>query len=136
MSNQQQVMSPDSTTDKVVRLVGPENYGLWKFQIKILLKSHGVYEIVTGGLLKPVKLETETDQVFNTRLSIWTRLDLLAQRIISTSITEKALLFIINCEIAKDMWSKFENVLVNNSETKYTFYSKNFTMLNLSLRKV
>ena len=126
MSNQQQVMSPDSTTDKVVRLVGPENYGLWKFQIKILLKSHGVYEIVTGGLLKPVKLETETDQVFNTRLSIWTRQDLLAQRIISTSITEKALLFIINCETAKDMWSKFENVLVNNSETNVHLLQQKF----------
>ena len=125
-SQSQQVMSPVVEGDKIIKLVGSENYNLWKFQIKILLKSNGVFEIATGVTKEPIKNEGEADQTFDARMKQWVKNDLLAQRILSLSITERPLVFIVNCERSYDMWVKLENVFDNKSEMNVHLLQQKF----------
>ena len=107
----QQVMSPEQG-EKVVRLLGVENYQLWKFQIKIVLMSFDLFDIVSGATVLPVKL----DAAFAVRLNAWKKSDLHAQRIISSSITERPLMFIVNCQLSSEMWKKFEVIYENQCD--------------------
>ena len=112
----QQVMSPETAFERITRLTGPEDYEMWKFQVRIVLKTHNAYEVACGETVKPERIENETDAAYGIRLSNWTRIDLLAQKVISTSVCGGPLTFIMNCESSSDMWHRLGQAYERKTE--------------------
>ena len=100
----------ESATVKLTKLKGIENWATWKFQIRLTLKSCQAWGIVDGTLAKPAATEA-------TELKTWTVKDDQAQQIIGTTVEDKPLLHIINCDSAKAMWDKLVSVYEQKSET-------------------
>ncbi|XP_059054417.1 uncharacterized protein LOC131848536 [Achroia grisella] len=96
--------SGNSNEDHITRLVDNESYNIWKFEIKIILKAKGLFEIIASNN----ELKKDGD---------WERKDAQAQAIIITSIDKKHVQHLLNCENAKDM---FDNLcsLYDGSEER------------------
>lgn len=75
------------------RLDGKKNWGVWKFQVKILLKGIGIFDVVDGTKVKP-----RTEQVKG--LKIWMVNDAKAQSQIVSRTSEKVLTHLLTCETA------------------------------------
>lgn len=73
--------------------------------MRVTLKFCDAREIVTNESILSVP-----GDVANRARTAWTKLDNTAQCIIATSVDEKLLLHIINCESTKNMWKKLESV--------------------------
>lgn len=84
---------------QIEKLKDSENFMIWKFQVTILFKSLGLYEIVTGvsvlreGTTEPAKTE-------------WIRKDARAQKIIITSIERQPLTHILVCKTSHEMFQR------------------------------
>lgn len=97
--------------------------GLWKFQISILLKFHDVYDFVTGKAEKPTN---QSDSDFQKKLTAYEKNDVRAQRAISSTIEREALLHIVNCKTAAEMWTKLHSVYEKKSETSMDYLQQKF----------
>ena len=108
---------------KVSKLKNAENWNIWKFQIRIMLISNSVLDIVKGDKAKPTPPSAE-DVAANAALTAqyaknleeWTKNDGIAQRIIATTVEKTPMLHIINLESAKEMWDKLHEVFENKTE--------------------
>ena len=82
------------------------------------LKSCGAWEIVTGLVTWEIEsvLPIPGDNATNRARTAWIKFDSTTQRI-ATSMDEKPLLYIINCELAKNMWKKLESFYEQKSDT-------------------
>lgn len=109
--------------DRVFRLKDEKDWVLWKFQISILLKFQEVYDYVTGEEKKPTN-ESESD--YRTKLEKYNKSDIKAQRAISSTIEKDALLHIVNCKTAAEMWAKLKSVYEQKSETSVHYLQQKF----------
>ncbi|KAL7287556.1 hypothetical protein TKK_0018209 [Trichogramma kaykai] len=114
----------ESEIIKISTLKGEESWAVWKFQIRILFVSKGIFDIVEGTAQKPVQptaAQITADATVGTKytkdVAIWLKDDATAQRYIVTSIDNKILLHIINCTSSSEMWAKLNAVFENKSET-------------------
>lgn len=80
-----------------VRLSGPENYQVWKFQIGIILKS-----MMSGDLLHTIKPVDEEKQ------NEWNHVENVAQCTIVTTVNKNILTLSFACEIAKKILEELE----------------------------
>ena len=71
---------------KVSHLKGNENWGVWKFQLRIIFISKGVYEIVKGDVKKPtaptaaaIAANAEVEVTYKKELKEWIKNDGIAQ---------------------------------------------------------
>lgn len=90
---------------KIEKLNNSESYQIWKFQIVILFKSHGLWEIVNAVK----KLETITDE---RKKAVFFKKNAFAQKLIMTSVERKLLMHIFNCTDAHEMLSKLKNFFI------------------------
>lgn len=86
---------------QVEKLNGPENFQVWKFQITIMLRANDLLGIVQ---------EEPQDTV------MWKKKDANAQRIIVLLLDKKPLMHILNCNTAREMWTKLSNVYQRENE--------------------
>ena len=120
----------ESDLVKIPKLKSAENWGFWKFQLRVMLSSYEALDIVNGEFLKPVPpqlAEGEEENViaanaaataqYETRLQEWKKKDGIAQKFIATSIEKQAILHVMNCENSKEMWDKLHAVYENKTET-------------------
>lgn len=105
---------------KITKLKGVENWGTWKFQVRIILTASDVYDIVTGQRKVPEAITQREATAIAARarkIREWIKEDSVAQRIIVTSVTEPVLLHIINCTSSKQMWDNLCAVYENKTDT-------------------
>ena len=124
---------------KICRLKGSDNWATWKFQIRIMCVSKGIYSIVEGTTAKPVaptNAQKQADRTlegkYQKELAEWIKNDGVAQKYIVTSIKDSPMLHIINCSSSNEMWEKLHKVYENKSDTsihmlqqKWFNYQKN-----------
>lgn len=88
----------------IERLVGVENYQIWKFQIKVLFRANEVLQLATEN--------TEVDR----RNDAWKKKDAIAQKIIISTLDKKPFLHIMDCETSYEMWRKISNTYERDTE--------------------
>lgn len=91
--------SGESELALIEKLKDSESFEIWKFQIQIVFKAYGQYQIVTGES----KLE---DQTRDEDIRSWTSKDAKAQKSIITSIDKKLMMHILNCKSSHEMFEK------------------------------
>lgn len=116
-----QLIEMDNELARIERLKGVENWGTWKFQVKILVQTADALEIVNGSVERPIP-PTETGSAellaeYRKNLKAWNILDSKAQKIIATTVSEQPLLHIMNCQSSKEMWDKLHEVFESKNET-------------------
>lgn len=91
-----------------MKLEGAQNWNVWNFQVSVLLRDLGVYEIADGTKVKP---EAEAD------LRTWLKEDAKAQSLIVTRLSESVMLHVLTCTSAAEMWRKLHSVCEQKSDT-------------------
>lgn len=111
----------DHELTRIKKLDGIDNWNLWKFQIKILLKSNEAWEVVNGKALPTVPAagaSAEDKKVYEKDLAAWHKgAHATAQKVIVTTISEQCMLHIISCDNAKSMWDRLIAIYEKKSET-------------------
>ena len=79
---------------KINKPTGNENWGTWKFQIKIIMTAAAIFDFVTEKSKKPVfsKSSSETEDArkrYGVDYSAWKKADNKAQKYIVTSVDEQ-----------------------------------------------
>jgi len=96
------------------------------------MNAADIFDVVTGKSKKPVltksSSETEDDarKRYGVDYSVWKRADNKAQKYIVTSVDEQPLLYIMNCETAKEMWDKLLSVYEQKSATIISLLQEKF----------
>lgn len=105
---------------KIEHLKGVENWASWKLQIRVILNASDVWSVVNGDATRPVAVPS-TDatavQEHQKSMTDWIKADSIGQKVIGTSVGPQALLHIINCESAAEMWTKLKSIYEQKSET-------------------
>lgn len=99
----------------MTKLVRADQWTSWKFQLKIILKAGGMWEVTNGATPKPAQNATA-----------WIKLDCQAQKFIVTSLGDETMLHVLNEESSADMWSKLESVFEQKTETSIHFLQQQF----------
>lgn len=94
-----------------------ETMRMYQFQIRGILKANKLWDIVSGRSPKPKKKEGEKQDAFDEKLKSWSLNDSKAQNYIVTSLGQESLLHIMNCETARQMWTKLETIHEQKSLT-------------------
>lgn len=117
---------------KINKLTSNENWQQWKFQMRVIMNAADIFDVVTGKSKKPVltksSSETEDDarKRYGVDYSVWKRADNKAQKYIVTSVDEQPLLYIMNCETAKEMWDKLLSIYEQKSATSISLLQEKF----------
>lgn len=84
----------------IQKLEDANTFAIWKFQVEILLKSYGLFELVKNETSKEVDLKKDAQ----------------AKKIIISSIAKKHIPLIMSCEEAKSMYEKLCFIFEKTSE--------------------
>lgn len=101
----------------VVKFNG-ENWTIWKFQIQVVLKSKGLYDVVVGKTIKPVSGENAIIE--------WERKDSKAQEQLVCRLENKPLTHILSCNSAEEMWNKLTTIYENKSQVSVHLLQQRF----------
>lgn len=93
----------DSELNKVETLTGRSNFPTWKFDLGVLLKAAGLYDIATGK--STVKIEDTADVK-----ELWAKRDARAQKMIVFTVDRKNKVHLMTCETAAAMYKKLCNL--------------------------
>lgn len=111
----------DGDLTKIPKLKGIENWGMWKFQLRVILNSHDAYDVADGTKIRPVAPVGDPNEgvraIYEKSLATWKKADATVQKIIATSVGEQPLLHIINCVSGREMWQKLSDVYEQRSES-------------------
>jgi hypothetical protein len=99
----------------IEKLRGAENWHIWKFAFKNLLRGiEGAYEVCTGELLEPELAEQgespKARAAHETKLKTWDKADRSAGQVIVKTVESKVMALMITCEKARNMWLKLHSV--------------------------
>lgn len=103
---------------KISKLEGSEGWTLWKFQVRVVLRAGGLWNIANGTAKKPNTSGRELQE--------WLSADAKAQRILVISMGEEPMLHIMNCDTAAEMWTFLESVYEQKSETSIHLLQQQF----------
>lgn len=109
----------ESELTRVAELTNKETWAVWKFQIRVILNSHGALEIALGASLKPTTdaaADAAAQAAYTKELVSWKKLDAIAQKVIVTTVGPQPTLHIINCTSAAEMWQKLSSIYEQKSE--------------------
>lgn len=113
-------------TAQIEKLTNSESFQLWNFQVKILFKAYGLYEIIDGKQ----KLE---DCSKEEEKQLWKKQDAKAQKVIITSIDKKIMMHIMNCNTSAEMNSKLCGIYQKDNEQQKSSLVQEF--FNFSFEK-
>lgn len=85
---------------KVEKLTGIEDWGMWKFEVRVNISASGAMDVVSGDFVKPVA-EQQATAAYEKKLEKWNKLDSLAQKTIVQMVSRRCKFHIINCQSAK-----------------------------------
>lgn len=92
----------------IVKLKDASSYQMWKFQLDVVLKAAGIYEIVTGAEERPKPEKTED-------LKTYKKKDARGQKYIVTTCDRSVLVRIMSCETSVDMYKKLQESFEKDS---------------------
>lgn len=101
----------------VIKLEGPRNWNIWKFQTTVVLRGNGWLDIVEGRCMKPEEAAEKTK---------WEASDAKAQTLLVTRMSEEAMLHIITCTSSAEMWKKLQSVYEQKTETNIHIIQQRF----------
>lgn len=93
---------------------------MWKFQMKVLLTSGEAWDVVMGGVTKPVQPAGGTQievAEYQKKLKAWVKADSTAQKLIILNVSEQCMLHLLNCQSGKEMWDKLTSVYEGKNAT-------------------
>lgn len=104
----------ETETIRIEKLQEASQFSAWKFQVRVILISNEIFDVVSGDEKKPepaaanasVTVKAEADKA----ISDWKKKDAKAQKIIVTSLSQKMILHVLTCTTAKSMWEKLHSV--------------------------
>lgn len=99
----------------IEKLRGADNWGLWKFAVRNLLRgTEGAYEASIGELKKPDALgnnaTNEEKATYETGLTKWDKADRAASQIIIRTLESSVMALLVTCETANEMWVKLHSI--------------------------
>lgn len=94
------------------------NWNVWKFQVKVVLMAKGLYEITCGKETAPVE---DQDKIIK-----WKLKDAKAQEALVIRMEDEIISHIMQCETAKEMWQKLENIYERKSEVSAHLLNEQF----------
>lgn len=119
----------ESTLSRVMKLKNSDNWGIWKFQRRVLLNLHGALKVALGTNAKPAALAEGANKATRTAyiksLAAWEKADAMAQKVIVTTIADQPTLHIINCATAAEMWLKLTSIYEQKSEASVHMLQQN-----------
>lgn len=92
VKSQLEILSEDSQ--------GNVNFISWRFKLNLALKNKDLYEIVSGGTVRPAGTASDAT------VSAWIKKDVEAQALIGLNVNSKIANKIANCKTSKDMIDK------------------------------
>lgn len=95
-------------TSVIEKLVGQENFLVWKFQTLTVLRAHELAGVVDGQEPRPTN---EGEQ-----LTKWKNKNARAMKVIISSIEKKPLVHLMNCTNAKEMYEKLCSIYERDTE--------------------
>lgn len=111
----------DGEISKIPKLKSIENWGIWKFQVRVILNSHGAWDVAIGSDVQPqapgADATAEARAAHVKDAARWKKADSMVQKIIATSVGEQPMLHIINCTTGREMWQKLADVYEQKSES-------------------
>lgn len=106
---------------KVEKLIEAKQWSLWKFQMRIILKSLDAFGIVNGESQRPAEIEANAIAVQS-----WDDRDIKAQRAFIQTIGQRPSMHLIKCKNSHEMWKKLHDVFEQKSETGIHFLQHKF----------
>lgn len=97
--------------------------------MKIILEAAQLFKVVSGELRKPVRGE-EGDGNFEHNLKEWETKEIQAKMMISTSVGDQPLSYIMGCETSEDMWKKLNGIYEQNSKFQIHLLQQRFYAYN------
>lgn len=92
----------DGDLAKIPKLKDSESWGIWKFQVRVILNSHNAWEVADGTFISPAAPAAGANEEARTAhersLAVWKKADAMVQKVIATSVGEQPMLHIINVE--------------------------------------
>lgn len=104
---------------KIEKLQGADSWVTWKFQIRQILESFELYDIVTGTEVAPVLAQGGDATAYAKKLADWRKMDAKARRHISTALAKQPLLHVLNCNTSAEMWTALKLVYGIEFDIKY-----------------
>ncbi|XP_045779967.1 uncharacterized protein LOC123877346 isoform X3 [Maniola jurtina] len=104
-----------ASTSNVIKLEGQKNWNVWKFQVAVTLRGADVFLVVNGTEKSDEKNMTE-----------WAKKDVKAQTIIVSRLSEAAMVHVLTCETAAEMWQKLHSVFEAKSATSTMMLQQRF----------
>lgn len=93
----------------------------WRFTVRITLLAGEIFDVVSGDAVKPAPADIDatgaTIAETNKSIAEWNKKDARAQKIIATSLGDKAKLHVYHCLTAKAMWDKLHSVYEQKNES-------------------
>ena len=94
-----------------------KNYQIWKFQIRSILRSHGVLCIVEGKKTRSVEDPAKKDDSIGEKIMAWEKEDGKAMSIITSTMDNDQVENVITCNSAKEVWDKLSSLHEQKSES-------------------
>jgi hypothetical protein len=120
----------ESELARISKLKNIENWGIWKFQVRIMLNANGSWGVASGKELKPEAPRAGSNKQmineYQKAVAAWNKADALAQKVIATTIGDQPMLHIINCTSAEEMWNKLTSIYEQKSEASIHMLQQNW----------
>lgn len=114
------VSKMSSSKVEISKLKESKDWTIWKMQVRVVLKSMGIFKVVDGTEKYPTLKEgssTSDTTLYDAAVEAWDTKDVKAQSVILTSIDAQPSLHVVNCKTAGGMWTKLHGVYEQKSET-------------------
>jgi hypothetical protein len=83
----------ESELARISKLKNIENWGIWKFQVRIMLNANGSWGVASGKELKPEAPRAGSNKQmineYQKAVAAWNKADALAQKVIATTIGDQ-----------------------------------------------
>lgn len=115
-----------SGSNQYIRLAGIKNWNIWKFQVGVVLKAKGVFEVTDGTIQKPVLGVNDDKNKYEEELRKWQKRDNTAQEILVSRMEENPMSHILNCETSNEMWIKLKSIYEQKSDVSLHLLQQRF----------
>lgn len=135
--------SCDDTTMEfhgIEKFRGAENWNIWKFAVKNLLRgTKGAYEVCNGEIQKPTPLvateAADTQAAYQVNLKAWDKADRAMSQIIVKTLESKVIALLVTCESARDMWLKLHSVYEQQRNKLHIRFKQN-SSVSIRIRSI
>lgn len=110
----------EQSSQHYLKLSGGDNWAVWKFQMEVIFRGRGLYNIVCGTEKKPSDKEIEKS---------WLEKDSKAQELIVTRMDVAPLTHLLSCTSSAAMWSKLKSVYEKESAVSIHLLQQKFFSL-------